>query len=233
MKLNHYLVVLLMISTLWMANAHAGSYECHAPVAAHENPNVTRGDFSAAVKFDEMKLTPTTVGFGATANRADEITIVDGKLLLVRGGKAGLNARNQPSPNEGAVVLVSGTPAVWREAGKVDGVSSFDSLNFALDNAVDDMKCDGSAVVPFKIVGHAKSVHWSVVNGPNKEVMNANNDVDVVIVGVYAKTDKEHLHMVKGYNLHAHVYLPTDGVAGHIQEVELEDGGMLYLPAAK
>jgi hypothetical protein len=39
--------------------------------------------------------------------------------------------------------------------------------------------------------------------------------------------------MVKGYNLHAHVYLLKNGVAGHIHEIELEDGGTLYLPATK
>ncbi len=232
MKLTHYLVI-LMVSQLWLVNAHAGSYECHAPVIAHENPNVANGDFSAVVKFGEVKLVPTTVGFGATANRADEITIVDGKLFLMRGHKGGLKARNQPNPNEGAVVLVMGSPAAWSEAGKVDGISSFDALNFALDNAVDDMKCDESAVVPFKIVGHAQSVLWTIVNGSNKEINNANHDVDVVIVGIYAKTNKEHLHMVKGYNIHAHVYLHKDGVAGHIQEVVLDDGGTLYLPAAK
>lgn len=232
MKLTHYLVVLLA-SQLWLVNVSAGSYECHAQVTANENPNTAHGDYSAAIKFSEMKLIPAKVGFGATANRADEITIVDGKLFLVGGDKGVLKVRNQPNPGEGAVVLVTGSPVAWSEAGKVDGVSSFDGLNFALDNAVDDMKCDESAVVPFKIVGHAKSVQWTVVNGSNKEIGNISHNVDVIIVGIYAKTNKEHLHMVKGYNIHAHVYLPTEGVAGHIQEIDLADGGMLYLPAEK
>jgi hypothetical protein len=195
--------------------------------------NTVKGDFSAAVKFADVKLIPTTVGFGATANRADEVTVVDGKLFLVSGATGSLKVRHQTKPDEGAVVYVTGSPVAWSDAGKVDGISSFDGLSFALDNAVEDAKCDDNAVVPFKIVGHAKSVHWTVVNGANKEISNASNDVDVVIIGIYSKTDKEHLHMVKGYNLHAHVYLPKDGMAGHIHEIELEDGGTLYLPAAK
>lgn len=232
MKVANYLAI-LMAGQLWVVSATAGDYDCHAPVSAHENQNVTHGDFSAAVKFTEVKLTPTTVGFGAAANRADEITVIDGELFLVRGDNGSLEARHQPNHSEGAVVLVTGSPIAWNETGKIDGVSSFDGLNFALDNAVDDMKCDERAVVPFKIVGHAKSVNWTVVNGSNKEINNANHDVDVVVAGIYSKTDKEHLHMVKGYNLHAHVYFPKLGVAGHIQEIDLEDGGMLYLPAAK
>lgn len=228
-----YSLVILMATQLWAMNAIAGVYDCHAKVTAHENMNTVKGDFSAAVKFAAVKLTSTTVGFGATANRADEITVVDGNLLLVRGDTGGLKVRHQPWANEGAVVFVSGSPLAWNESGRVDGISSFDGLGFALDNAVDDMKCDESAVVPFKIVAHAKSVQWTVVNGSNMEVSNNNTDVDVIIVGIYAKTDKDHLHMVKGYNLHAHVYLPQNGLAGHIQEIDLADGGMLYLPADK
>lgn len=227
-------LVLIMVTQVWVVSANAGNFDCHAPVTAFENVNAIKGDFSAAVKFADVTLTSTTVGFGAAANRSDEITVVDGKLLLVNGATGSPKARRHPpAPNEGAVVYVTGSPALWSEAGKVDGVSSFDGLSFALDNSVEDIKCDESAVVPFKIIGHAKSVHWSVVNGANKEISNTSNDVDVVIVGVYSKTDKEHLHMVKGYNLHAHVYLPKDGVAGHIHEIELMDGGMLYLPGAK
>ena len=232
MKFTNYLAAII-VAQFWMSGAYAGNFDCHAPVSAHENVNTAKGDFSAAVKFADVKSTPTTVGFGATANRADEITVVDGKLFLVNGATGSLKARHQAKSDEGAVVYVTGSPVAWRDAGKVDGISSFDGLGFALDNAVEDIKCDDSAVVPFKIVGHAKSVHWTVVNGANKEISNTSNDADVVIVGIYSKTDKEHLHMVKGYNLHAHVYLPKDGMAGHVQEVELEDGGTLYMPAAK
>lgn len=232
MKISQYMAT-ITLALFWVGSANAGNFDCHAPVTAHENVNTVKGDFSAVVKFGDVKLTSTTVGFGAAANRADEITVVDGKLFLVNGATGSLKTRHQSAPNEGAVVYVTGSPASWREAGKVDGVSSFDGLSFALDNAVEDIKCDESAVVPFKITGRAKSVHWTVVNGANKEISNTNNDVDVTLVGIYSKTDKEHLHMVKGYNLHAHVYFPKLGMAGHIQEIDLEDGGMLYLPAAK
>jgi hypothetical protein len=229
MKFIYYLLILIAVPLLKLS-AYAEGFDCQVTVAAHDNPNAAKGDFSATIKFSEVALTPNMVGFGASAKLADEITIVDGHLFLVRAGKAGLDVRHQPHPDEGAAVLVSASPIAWKQADTVDGVSTFDGLAFALDNAVEDSKCGDNAALPFKIVGHAKSVHWTVVNGSDKEINNASHDVDVIVVGVYAKTNKEHLHMVKGYNLHAHVYLAKDDVAGHIQDIDLADGGELYFP---
>lgn len=209
----------------------AAGFECHAQMIAHENPNMMNGDFSPAIKFADVKFVPNMVGFGATGGRAQEVTIDDSKLFLVKTEQGKLKTRYKADKDEGAVVLVAGAPKAWKAHGKADGVGSFDGLGFLLDNAVDDMGCDDSTRVPFKITAHANSVTWSVVNGPGKDEVIVTKDVPVTVVGIYSRTDKEHLHMVKGYNFHAHVVIPGQDVAGHIRELDLRDGGTLYLPA--
>jgi len=209
----------------------AAGFECHAQMIAYDNPNMKKGDLSPSVKFADVKFVPNMVGFGATGGRAHEITVEDSKLFLVNSEQGTLKTRHQADMGEGAMVLVAGAPKAWKSYGKADGVGSFDGLGFLLDKAVDDMGCDDSARVPFKITAHANSVTWSVVNGPGKDEVVVTKDVPVTVVGIYARTDKEHLHMVKGYNFHAHVVLPGQDAAGHIREIDLRDGGTLYLPA--
>lgn len=214
--------------------AQAASDACHPPVSVQVNPNIATGDFSASVQLDAVVRTPTTIGFGATANRADEITLVDGKWVLVRGVHDQLDVRHQPNPNEGAVVLVTASPIAWRELlGKMDDIHALNALDFMLDNAVEDMGCDASAVVPFKVIAHAKSVKWSIANTPSKDIYQVSQDVDVVIVGVHTQENRKHWRMANGYNLHAHVYFPQRDLAGHLEEIDLQGGGKLYLPTAK
>jgi len=211
----------------------AGDFSCNTPLIAHENPNIVKGDFSASVKFDAVKFAPTMVGFGGTGGRAQEITIADGTLFLVKDEGGTLRIRHKADNGEGAVVLVVGAPMAWKAFGKSDGANSFDGLEFLLDSAVEDMKCDDNARLPFKIVAHANSVTWSVADGPDKDKIITSKDVDVMVVGIYSKTDKERLHMVRGYNLHAHVVIPGQDVAGHVNDIDLQDGGTLYLPATR
>ena len=194
--------------------AMASGFTCNSPMIAHDNPNVMKGDFSPSVKFDAVKIQPTMVGFGATTGRSQEITLVDGKLFLVKSEGESLKTRHKADKGEGAVVLVAGAPAAWKAFGKADGVGSFAGLNFLLD-AVDDVKCDDSARVPFKTTTHANSVTWSVVDGSGKDKIVTSKGVGVTVVGIYSKTDKESLHMVKGYNIHAHVVIPGQDAAGH------------------
>ncbi len=222
-----------VLGMAWITAANADNDACHAPVTAHVNPNIPKGDFSAAVQLSDVPLTPTTIGFGATANRAEEITLVEGQWVIVHSDKDKLDVRHRPRPDDGAVVLVTGSPTAWHEAGKIADIHSVNAIDFALENAVEDMGCDEKAVVPFKLLGHAKSIKWSIATSPSTDSEQTSHDVDVVIVGIHTKTDKSRWRMVKGYNLHAHVYFPQNGQAGHLEEIDLQGSGTLYLPVAK
>lgn len=227
MRKTWVLVGMMLSSPL----SFSADFSCKTPLQAYENPNVVKGDFAESVKFKQVILQPNSVGFGASAQRADEITVHDGKLYLLNDAKGKLTTRHQAQDTEGAVVMVVATPNQWRSVGKIDGIDSFDGLAFAMDSAVDDtMKCGDKAQIAFKIKAKIKSVKWSTVTGPKSETNHVNQDVDGWVIGVYSKIDKEHLHMVKGYNLHTHVVIPGLDLAGHIHDVELADGAELFLP---
>lgn len=220
--------------TLSALPALANDFQCRLPLMVFANPTATKGDASPAVKLKDIKLAATTVGYGATANLADEITVIDGTFYLARHEDGQVKLRSSFDVDEGALKLMAASPTAWKAAGKMAGVTSFDGLDFALDQAADDMKCDNSAQFAFKITGHAKSVKWSVVNKvPRKDFVSTNHDVDVVVVGIFARTDKNRLAILKAYDIHAHVHMPSENLAGHVIEIDLDDGAMLYLPAVR
>jgi hypothetical protein len=77
---------------------------CMAGVNGFSNAEAgARGDFSPNVAFTNLKLTATSVGYGAAGGRSDEITIADGVLHLARpDGAGGFGERTAAEPGEGA-----------------------------------------------------------------------------------------------------------------------------------
>jgi hypothetical protein len=99
-----------------------------------------------------------------------------------------------------------------------------------MEGVVEDNDCGDDTLLPFKIVGHANSLTWSM-DTEHPRVTNE-KDIDVEIVGLYtAKAeDKKKYFMVKGYNVHPHVILTKKDEAGHMRTVDLQEGATLYLP---
>lgn len=226
--------LVLALALCLASPAWAVSFQCDAPVTVWANPRLAQGDLAAAVQLQDLSLASTTLGYGATTGLGDEITVVDGRVLLDRnaGGSATPRA---VAAGDGAVKLVLSSPAVWTTQPRpLDGISSFDSLNFALDDAVEAMSCGAEAVVPFKITGHASTVTWSVANRqPGRDLLTTTRDVDVVLVGLHATADRDRLGLAKGYNLHVHVWMPQPALAGHLVDLHLDDGALLSLPTRR
>ena len=187
----------------------------------HDRDKLAAGDFSPAVRFS---------AYGPGAGRAYEVSITDGKLFLASPGEEGvIDVRHRAGDDDGAAMLQLATPKRWVESGTLDTITSFDDLNFVLDDIVYDQGCGDDVLLPFKIVGHAQSVTWSMDTLPEERVVT-DRDQAVELVGLYNRSDKQRYFMVPGYNLHAHVILPQKDQAGHLRSLQLSKGATLYLP---
>jgi len=56
------------------------------------------------------------------------------------------------------------------------------------------------------------------------------NRQPVVLVGLYNRNARRTYFMVRGYNLHAHVYFPDSGQGGHLRDLQLTAGASLSMP---
>lgn len=217
------------------AAAFAGDIACKVPMQAWSNlSKMTKGDFSANVHWSKVKIGAYSIGYGPTANRENETTIIDGTVHFAHPdakGQINKETTSSPKPSLGSAMLVIASPTKgWVEQeDKMDAISSFDDLNFVFDDIADDQECGDDVVFPFKIVGHAHSLTMSLDTEP-QSLLKKYQDKEVTIVGIYNRDNKEKYFMVKGYNIHPHVLMTQDDLAGHLRDVDLAEGATLYLP---
>jgi len=210
--------------------AQAAEFECVTAVTSISNRSkMESGDFSANSHWSELRLNQNSLGYGQATDRKFEVTIVDGTVYQAHPLDGKIVVRDTHTPDEGVAMLQIASPEQLSKAAPLDEIGSFDDLAFEFDSLVDDLGCDDTVLLPFKIVGHASSLTWAMDTKPVDQVVN-DNDLDVVIIGLYNRNDRKTTFMVPGYNLHAHVLIPGTGYAGHLRDVQLDEGATLYLP---
>jgi hypothetical protein len=193
---------------------------------------MANGDFSANVFARDFLLTATSIGFGSTAWRTDETTIVDGTVYRAHpdAHHVPVMMSQQPEPDSGFVMLQLASPSTWRrQLEPLPAITSFDDLNFELDDIAETLQCGDNVLLPFKLIGHANSLTWRLDTRPDKLKTDSEN-VDVIIVGIYNRNQRRQYFMSEGYNLHAHVLLPREKMAGHVENIDLAEGAKLFLP---
>ena len=224
------LAAALLLGGSLVNNAGAVAFECVTPVhSLSDRARMSAGDFSANGYWREIALSPHSLGYGPAAQREYELTIAEGQVTMARPEGTGVEVRHQPRPDEGFAMLQVASPASWVQAAELAHVGTFDDLNFELDMLVEENGCGDDVLLPFKIIGRARSVTWSLDTQPEHRI-GESLDEDVVIVGIYNRNDKERYFMVPGYNLHAHVVISSQDLAGHLRNLELEPGAKLWLP---
>lgn len=161
------------------------SYQCVTPVQSFSNAGaMAKGDFTANIKWKEVTLKPTSLGFGPSEHHEYEISILDGKVYLTQpatGDK--VKVRHDPKPNEGAAMLQVATPEAWVEYESLGAMANFDDYSLEIDQVIEDIECGDAVLMPFKIKGHATSVTWSMDTKEPRIVTST--DQEIVLVGLY------------------------------------------------
>lgn len=211
-------------------NADDIKIQCNTPIQSFSNTDkMSSGDFSANVFFKDVNFTKNSIGYGPGKDRQYEISILEGQIYMARPAENGKTiVRHIPKDDDGGAMLQVANVEKWGEYKNLNMIDSLDSMNFELDDVVEESDCDSNLVLPFKIIGHASSVTWSM-DTDNHRIDTMKNK-DVVIEGIYNKKDKSKYFMVKGTNTHAHVVLTQEDLAGHLRNIVLNEGAKLYLP---
>jgi alpha-acetolactate decarboxylase len=224
-------IVSLIFSMSVALPAIAGDLSCQSQIDVFTKANGVKGDYSAVAQLHDAKLSASSIGYGATEFLNDEITIVDGKIYLGRNDNGVIKLRSPLKEGDGVFKMIVASPEKWAAPQKTKAINSLKELSDFLDKVAEQTKCGTSSTFSFKLLALAKSIKWSVVNQvPGTDLTKTNSNEEVILVGVYSTQDKERLSISKALNMHVHVYLPQSNLAGHVIELELQEGGQLYLP---
>jgi hypothetical protein len=219
-----------LVAALFALVAAPAAASCRFPVTSYvKPPGALPNDLTAVARFADMRLTPDAVGYGATGERLDEITVAEGELHLTRPNRDGVSTRNLAEAGEGPLFMHLAPVQAWSRAQALGAAESLDELAERLDAAVGKAGCAEGATLAFRIVGQAATVTWSLDTRPERrEVTTANQPV--VIVGIYT-TDPGAYAMPTGRRFHSHVVVPSAGGAGHVRAVQLQPAATLQLQA--
>lgn len=211
---------------------NASEIQCKTQIQSFGNmAKMSKGDFSANVLFKDVKFTKNSLGYGPGKNREYEISILDGKIYMARPQENGKTlVRHIAKKDDGAAMLQVTNVKKWIKYKTLDEIDSVDSLNFELDDIVEESSCGADIIMPFKIVGTTSMVKWSM--DTNNHRVDTMQNQNVAIEGIYTKSkeNKAKYFMVKGTNTHIHVILTNKDLAGHLKDLNLNKGAKLYLP---
>ena len=179
---------------------------------------------------------PTTVGVGALAGLAGEVTIVGGRALVATAVAGGRAATRPARDGDRAALLVVADVPVWEDVPLGD-VASYHDLDRALAERLRARGVDPAEPTPVRVRGRAPRLSFHVIagacpiadpTGPAPWRFSGAAD-DVELVGFYVEGAAGRLtHHTHRSHLHA---ITREGT-GHLDEVALVDA-VLSLPRAE
>ncbi|HVS19889.1 MAG TPA: hypothetical protein VMT18_14890 [Planctomycetota bacterium] len=187
-------------------------------------------------------LGPHSMAVGASAGLGAEITVDRGAVHLVEvvdaAASDGVRER-APRPGERAALLVCADVPAWSEQ-SLPPVADLDALEALVRAAACARGLDAAAPFPFRVEGRAARLEVHVLDrscpiaspeGPPPWRF-VGEDLDVALVGFHADDSAGVLtHHARAS--HTHAVLVGRGLSGHLDEVALEAGARLFLPASE
>lgn len=187
--------------------------------------------------------TSASVGVGAMANLAGEVTILDGRVLVVEGGARGSGREETAKPRvrdavdgDSATLLVLANVPTWEQV-PVGSCGSYAELETAIAKQLRRRGSDLASPQPVRVRGRARHLALHVIagacpvanpSGPPPWRFSGSVE-EVELVGFYVE---EAAGRLTHHNRSSHLHAVADQLMGHLDEVALEDA-VLLLPAAR
>lgn len=184
--------------------------------------------------------TAGSVGVGAMADLAGEVTILDGRVLVAAGDELDLETATprvrEAVVGDSAALLVLASVPSWEEV-PIGNSASYAELETTIAKQLRQRGSDLSKAQPVRIRGRAPHLALHVIAG-SCPVANPSGPQpwrfsgpveEVELVGFYVE---EATGRLTHHNRKSHLHAVANQFMGHLDEVTLEDA-VLLLPAQK
>lgn len=177
----------------------------------------------------------TSVGVGALAGLAGEVTILDGRALVARAAPDGTCQITDADDDDHATLLVTASVPAWRSLPLPD-CPDYAALDAAIGSVLRSHGFDPGRATPVRIRGRAANATYHVIAGACP-IANPTGTppwrfqgplAQVELVGIYAEGAAGRLT----HHVHtSHLHLVADGHMGHLDDIDLRSA-TLQLPAS-
>ncbi len=201
---------------------------------------INDADFSAKIELDSLMNIPNLYAMGPIKGLKGEITVYDGQISLAT------LENDQPefsssSDHTKAIFMVYGSAAKWVKVPVEETLSGLEAVEAFVRKQLIQNGLDIEKPFPFRLEGSVDSLDYHIIykkdNVPHNQAEHQNAkqkykifNEDVKIVGFWADTSGEKVYTHPGYRTHIHFLLKDNTQSGHVDDISLEKGAILYLP---
>jgi acetolactate decarboxylase len=199
-----------------------------------------QNDLSGRVSLDQLPTQSGFVGVGPVENLKGEVTLYNGNLFVSTLNEKGEDIA-APRDNKQAIFLGLGYARDWKKIPINSNLKGLSKIEEFVANQAKLNGIDLEAGFPFKIEGEVESLTYHVIfksdvlphsmklHRAAKKKFNKQN-IQVGIAGIYS-TEAQVGHITHpGKRTHLHVVVKQKN--GHIDDVVIKSGAVLYLPAS-
>jgi len=199
-----------------------------------------KGDISAKFDLTDLKNKKGLYALGALENLRGEIQIFDSVPYNTFSSHEEQLSFDH-SFQKKASLLVYTEVTAWDELEIPASISTKDQLERFVKNAASKNGVDTEKPFPFLITGKAASISWHVINWDKNDVHHTHRkhiesgpngtleNVNALILGFYSSKHKA-IFTHHSTNMHMHFKTVDNKVAGHIDQITLDQKMYLKLP---
>lgn len=185
----------------------------------------------------EARVSPTevttaaTIGVGALADLAGEVTIVDGRVLVAIGSPDAPLRVRAATPSDRAALLIVANVAAWDEVA-IGDLADYEALEDRIAEELVRRGADLAAATAVRVRGRATTLHMHVIAGACP-IANPRGPApwrfagpvdDAELVGVFADGAAGRF---THHDRRTHLHAVAPGLTGHLDEVTLRSATLL------
>lgn len=207
--------------------------------AGNRTSIIQQGDLSAQIYLDTLSEIPHLYAVGPIEGLKGEITVYDGKSSIATIDRA--QPTISSSLHHGATFLAYASATRWKTISIDTSISGLRDVEAYVQNMSTRHDVDTRKPFPFRIEGRIDSLEYHIIFKTDDAPHNATehqrakqkftvHDSDVCIIGFWADVKSQGVYTPPDKRIHLHFILDGDAASGHVDDLQLREGALLYLP---
>jgi len=207
--------------------------------AGNRTTIIQQGDLSARIYLDALSEIPHLYAIGPIEGLKGEITVYDGQSSI------STIERTQPtissSLHHGAIFLAYASATRWKTIPIDTSIRGLSDVEAYVQYMATRHNVDTRKPFPFRIEGRIDSLDYHIIYKTDDAPHNATehqrakqkftvHDSAVRIIGFWADLQGQGVYTHPDKRTHLHFILDDDTASGHVDDVQLREGALLYLP---
>lgn len=204
---------------------------------------INEGDFSTTISLDTLTEISDLFAIGPIEGLKGEITVYNGEISVatIDNNKAKFTST---ASGVNAIFMVYGSSLKWKEITIEKTLSGIDEIENLIKKQLLANGLTTENPFPFRIEGNVSYIDYHIIykkdNAPHniiehqkaKQKFRIDNEA-VKIVGFWADSLGEEVYTHPGHRTHIHFLQKNKNLSGHIDNIQIKKGAILYLPLAK